>query len=162
MSNVSWGTKRSCPKCAARFYDLNQHPAVCPKCSTSFDPVAMLKPRRGRSRKFSNVTADADSDESVLTNIMAKASASKKPIADLDDDDKDGLVEDAEEMEDFEAIGELEPAGSGAASDDAHEETIMEDYGAEGEALVDAVEDESEESEEEESDDAAPRRRPRR
>ncbi len=160
VSNASWGTKRSCPKCAARFYDLNLHPASCPKCGTSFDPVAILKPRRGRSRKFSNVTTETDADESVLTNIMAKASASKKPgVVDLDDDDKESLVEDAEEIEDFESIDELESLeGSESSGDDANEETMMEGY---DKTLVDNVEDEAEDVEDE-AEEAAPRPKARR
>jgi uncharacterized protein (TIGR02300 family) len=52
------GTKRTCPSCAARFYDLLKSPIVCPKCGASFlaatilpskgdfpAPVAPVKPR---------------------------------------------------------------------------------------------------------------------
>jgi len=28
------GTKRICPGCAAKFYDLDKRPIVCPKCKT--------------------------------------------------------------------------------------------------------------------------------
>lgn len=39
MSNPELGTKRECPACSARFYDLKKNPAVCPKCAheTVFD-----------------------------------------------------------------------------------------------------------------------------
>jgi uncharacterized protein (TIGR02300 family) len=30
------GTKRLCPNCGARYYDLNKDPPVCPKCGTVF------------------------------------------------------------------------------------------------------------------------------
>ena len=33
---TEWGNKRQCKKCAANFYDLNNNPITCPKCSTSF------------------------------------------------------------------------------------------------------------------------------
>ena len=42
------GTKRICPSCAARFYDLSKRPIVCPKCQMSFEPEALLRPRRQR------------------------------------------------------------------------------------------------------------------
>jgi uncharacterized protein (TIGR02300 family) len=42
------GTKRICPSCASRFYDLGKRPIVCPKCQTSFEPETLLKPRRQR------------------------------------------------------------------------------------------------------------------
>lgn len=38
------GTKRLCPNCGARYYDMNKTPAVCPKCGTVFEVVAS-KPR---------------------------------------------------------------------------------------------------------------------
>ena len=46
MVKASWGTKRTCQNCAARFYDLNKSPIKCPKCGvmvkwefTFFDDV---------------------------------------------------------------------------------------------------------------------------
>ncbi len=162
MSNVSWGVKRSCPKCAARFYDLNQLPAICPKCNASFDPAAMLKPRRGRSRKFSNVTTEADTDESVITNIMNKATASKKAGA-MEGMKGGDALEDSEEIEDFETIDEIESIdGSETKGDDGDEDVIMEEFGVKGSELVDDVdEDEVEEVEEEDAEDAPPPRRRR-
>jgi uncharacterized protein (TIGR02300 family) len=40
------GTKRTCPSCAVRFYDLLKDPITCPKCGTSFIPAVVL-PSRG-------------------------------------------------------------------------------------------------------------------
>ena len=42
------GTKRVCPSCGARFYDLQKRPIECPKCGFSFEPEALYKQRRGR------------------------------------------------------------------------------------------------------------------
>jgi uncharacterized protein (TIGR02300 family) len=42
------GTKRICPSCAARFYDLNKNPAVCPKCATAFVAESLL-PSKGEA-----------------------------------------------------------------------------------------------------------------
>ena len=30
MSKPAWGTKRFCPSCGARFYDLRRTPITCP------------------------------------------------------------------------------------------------------------------------------------
>lgn len=38
-----WGTKRTCQSCAAKFYDMQRSPVVCPKCQTEF--VAPPKPK---------------------------------------------------------------------------------------------------------------------
>jgi uncharacterized protein (TIGR02300 family) len=54
------GAKQICPNCQTKFYDLNRRPALCPKCSTSFDPEEAVKSRRVRARA---VTPDYDNDE---------------------------------------------------------------------------------------------------
>ena len=46
MVKAELGTKRTCPNCAARFYDLLNSPIVCPKCGTSFVAAAIL-PSKG-------------------------------------------------------------------------------------------------------------------
>jgi uncharacterized protein (TIGR02300 family) len=48
MAKMEWGTKRTCPNCGARYYDLSHDPIVCPKCGSAFDPEALLKTRRVR------------------------------------------------------------------------------------------------------------------
>jgi uncharacterized protein (TIGR02300 family) len=42
------GTKRVCPSCGARFYDLSKRPIECPKCHFAFEPETMFKQRRPR------------------------------------------------------------------------------------------------------------------
>jgi uncharacterized protein (TIGR02300 family) len=42
MVSAELGTKRTCPNCAARFYDLLKDPITCPKCGTSFIAQAIL------------------------------------------------------------------------------------------------------------------------
>ena len=46
MVKAELGTKRTCPSCAARFYDLLKNPIVCPKCGVSFI-AANLLPSKG-------------------------------------------------------------------------------------------------------------------
>ena len=48
MAKPEWGTKRICPSCGTRYYDLLRDPVICPKCSTPFDPEAFLRARRAR------------------------------------------------------------------------------------------------------------------
>jgi uncharacterized protein (TIGR02300 family) len=37
VTKVELGTKRVCPNCGTKYYDLNHDPIVCPKCSTIFE-----------------------------------------------------------------------------------------------------------------------------
>ena len=46
MVKAELGTKRTCPSCAARFYDLLKNPIVCPKCGANFVAASVL-PSKG-------------------------------------------------------------------------------------------------------------------
>jgi len=47
MIQPEWGTKRSCPKCATRFYDLGKNdPVTCIECGYAFQPEAILKSKQ--------------------------------------------------------------------------------------------------------------------
>ena len=89
MAKPEWGTKRTCQKCEARFYDLKRTPIVCPKCGHSHDAEDFIKTRRSRS--------------------APKAAPVKKPIekivpvveeAATDDVADDALIEDADDLAD--------------------------------------------------------------
>ena len=43
MVKPEWGTKRTCPKCATRFYDLGKDdPVNCIQCGVSWYPEPVL------------------------------------------------------------------------------------------------------------------------
>ena len=44
MSKPALGTKRTCPKCAAKFYDFSRSPIECPKCGHTYVPEDEPKP----------------------------------------------------------------------------------------------------------------------
>ena len=47
MVKPEWGTKRTCPKCATRFYDLGEEtPVTCISCGVSWDPEPVLKSKQ--------------------------------------------------------------------------------------------------------------------
>jgi uncharacterized protein (TIGR02300 family) len=47
MVKPEWGTKRTCPKCSTRFYDLAQEdPVHCINCGTDFMPEPVLKSKQ--------------------------------------------------------------------------------------------------------------------
>ncbi|MCK5424724.1 MAG: TIGR02300 family protein [Emcibacter sp.] len=44
MAKPEWGTKRQCPKCGTRFYDLGvDSPIICIDCEHKFKPEIVLK-----------------------------------------------------------------------------------------------------------------------
>jgi hypothetical protein len=103
------GTKRTCPSCAVRFYDLGRDPAVCPACATSYTPEAEPVPilaytekpaRRAKPFKYSPPAAaapaePADAPEPEATEEIEEA-ASTEPDDDviLEDEPDDANVED--------------------------------------------------------------------
>jgi len=47
MVKPEWGTKRTCPKCSTRFYDLgNEDPVHCIECGTEWVPEPVLKSKQ--------------------------------------------------------------------------------------------------------------------
>ena len=67
MVKPEWGTKRTCPKCATRFYDLGKdEPVTCIECGTAFMPEPVLKSKQPMPFEVATVapekpeTADED------------------------------------------------------------------------------------------------------
>ncbi|WP_265563868.1 FYDLN acid domain-containing protein [Sphingomicrobium arenosum] len=47
MVKPEWGTKRTCPKCSTRFYDLgNDEPVTCIECGAEWIPEPVLKSKQ--------------------------------------------------------------------------------------------------------------------
>jgi uncharacterized protein (TIGR02300 family) len=46
MSNPARGTKRVCPSCGARFYDLGRSPITCPVCQAAYQVTPPAPSRR--------------------------------------------------------------------------------------------------------------------
>src|SRR5687768_11508586 len=47
MVKAEWGTKRTCPKCGTRFYDLGKEdPVTCLACGVAWDPEPVLKSKQ--------------------------------------------------------------------------------------------------------------------
>ena len=104
MAKPEWGTKRICPSCGARYYDLLRDPVVCPKCSTPFDPEAFLKARRSRpvapvEKELEPVGADEiDPDiEKEEADVAEDDEEEGVPLEEAEEEDEE-LIEDASEL----------------------------------------------------------------
>lgn len=119
------GTKRACPSCNSRFYDLTKRPIECPKCGFSYEPEALFKQRRSR-------VADAADNGQVA--------ASDTDDEDEDDEDEDN-ESDSEDDEEEEAVQEA-PLNVSATGEDEDEDAEEEEAEAEsGMSVRDADED---------------------
>ena len=120
MAKPEWGTKRICPNCGARYYDLQKDPPVCPSCGRTFDPEALLKSRRARPAPVEEVVkkipAESEDDEEAVEAGEAELEEADDEVAvdDLEEDadepvqeEDDVLLEDASELGDEDDMGEV-------------------------------------------------------
>jgi len=106
---ATWGTKRTCQSCAARFYDLNKSPIKCPKCGRDHDREDFVKVRRGRgaAAAAAATAAAATAAAAALVKAAAKKKADDAALAgdeipDVEGDDAleaDDLADEADDIE---------------------------------------------------------------
>jgi uncharacterized protein (TIGR02300 family) len=96
---ATWGTKRTCQSCAARFYDLNKSPIKCPKCGREHDREDFVKVRRGRA-------AAAATSAAAAAAAAKLALAKNKKVEDSAGDDAADIEADDEALEDTDDLGD--------------------------------------------------------
>lgn len=99
MVKPEWGTKRTCPKCGTRFYDLGKDdPANCIECGNVWDPETVLKSKQplpfDAPKKELDVKKDDDADlgDDDLDIDVEEDSDSPDDEVDLGGDDDLGVV----------------------------------------------------------------------
>ncbi len=115
--DASLGTKRTCPECNARFYDLNKDPIECPKCHATFTVEPILPSKHDQLAKAEEEAAPEAVEEPVAVD----------PVVDVDDDEDEvaaGDVDEAAAVEDID-LGNVEVNVNPA--DDTFLETDDED-----------------------------------
>lgn len=116
MSKPAWGTKRVCPSCGGRFYDLGRTPITCPVCQAVYQvnpppsrrgerarPVEVRKAQPVEVRKL----VEPELEASALETGAETAIEEDEELVDLGDDaveipgadDEVAFVEDEEEGE---------------------------------------------------------------
>jgi uncharacterized protein (TIGR02300 family) len=88
MAKPQLGLKRVCVACGTKFYDLTRAPALCPKCGTE-QPAEQPKLKR----------APAPPDDRVKKRAVP-VEADADDIAEVETEEGDEAIEDAEELED--------------------------------------------------------------
>ncbi|HEV2301230.1 MAG TPA: TIGR02300 family protein [Stellaceae bacterium] len=102
MAKPEWGTKRICPSCGTRYYDLLHDPVVCPKCSTPYDPEAFLKSRRARppvapEKEIQPVGAEEVEGELEADESEAVEEEEAVPLEEAEEEDEE-VLEDASDL----------------------------------------------------------------
>ncbi len=90
MAKPEWGTKRECPKCKTRFYDLGRDPVTCPDCGHSFE-IASLANQLGRPVLTSDTgKAVPEPEDAVLVEELEVDVEVEADDTVLEDDALDG------------------------------------------------------------------------
>lgn len=104
MVKPEWGTKRSCPKCGVRFYDLTKdEPVVCIACANQWVPEAVLKskqPQFDAPKKELVEKDDADLVEADIDLDVVDEDAEKSPDDEVDLGGDDDLGVDTVQSQD--------------------------------------------------------------
>ena len=102
MVKPEWGTKRTCPKCGTRFYDLGKDdPVSCVECGVSWEPDPVLK-----------------SKQPLPFDVPKPEDQVAKPDADLADADLDVDVDGEVSPDDDVDLGGDDDIGVDTAGDD--------------------------------------------
>ncbi len=101
MAKAEWGTKRICPSCGTRYYDMKKLPPVCPNCGTHYDPEALLRSRRRSVQEEKKKSPEA-LEETAVMDLEVPAADAEVEAAVIEDAEElgEGEIEDVVEVED--------------------------------------------------------------
>lgn len=75
MAKADWGTKRICPNCGTRYYDMRRDPVTCPKCGAPFDAETLVRTRKSRA------AAPVEAEEVPIAEEELEADLAAEPEA---------------------------------------------------------------------------------
>ncbi len=96
MAKPELGTKRLCPNCGTKYYDLNNNPILCPRCGAPFDPHVTLKAKAAIAVEEEEDQVEEDSDLSPEFVPLEEAEpADGEDVPEIEDADiEDDAVDD--------------------------------------------------------------------
>ena len=92
MVKPEWGTKRTCPKCSTRFYDLGaDEPVHCIECGTEWIPEPVLKskqplPFEAPEKKEAASDQDLEAEDLAIDEEEEPSADEEVDLATGDDD----------------------------------------------------------------------------
>ncbi|WP_310475953.1 TIGR02300 family protein [Sandarakinorhabdus sp.] len=103
MVKAEWGTKRACPKCNTRFYDLGKEdPVACISCGFAWAPEPVLKSKQTtpfEASKPQAAEAEVAVDEDLEIEDADVEAGEADADVDLGDDDDLGVVSEGTQDE---------------------------------------------------------------
>ena len=103
MVKPEWGTKRTCPKCGLRFYDLEKDdPVTCIECGNEWYPEPVLKSKQPipfeEAKKKDEKESDSDLADDELEDIDEDDDSPDNDV-DLGGDDDLGVTKSDDDDE---------------------------------------------------------------
>ena len=143
MVKAELGTKRTCPSCGTKFYDLLKSPIICPKCGVSFiaapllpskgdspqaappKPVRETPPPASEAEEVSDVElvsleeVEEGGDQEDETAAIADVDLGEEEESSESEEDSTFLVEDEEENSDVSGYLDSGPGGAKEGEEEA-------------------------------------------
>ena len=107
MSKPARGSKRVCPSCGARFYDLNRSPITCPVCQAVYQVTAPASRRGERAQPTPEVKKPAE----VQAEAPPLESADVISLEEVEEAGAEAAIEEDEELVDLGDDAPEIPAG---------------------------------------------------
>jgi uncharacterized protein (TIGR02300 family) len=107
MVKAEWGTKRTCPKCGTRFYDLGKEdPVTCIECGVAWEPEPVLKSKQPLpfdAPKKEAEKEEADDSDLAADDLEIEEEDEENPDdeVDLGGDDDLGVTKKGDEDEEL-------------------------------------------------------------
>lgn len=103
MVKPEWGSKRDCPKCGERFYDLGKEdPVTCIECGNVWTPEPVLKSKQPipfqEKEKDPKKEEDSDLADQELEGIDDEEASADNDV-DLGGDDDLGVTKTGEQKD---------------------------------------------------------------
>jgi uncharacterized protein (TIGR02300 family) len=125
VTKAELGTKRLCPNCGAKYYDLNHDPIICPRCGTQFE----LSTTKARAQPVKAAAVPVEEPE-----VEAAPAAEFVTLEEADEEaaDSGAIKVDVDDDEEVEA-------------DDEADDTFLAEEDEEGDDVTDIIGDVDEE-----------------
>lgn len=93
MAKSELGTKRLCPNCGAKYYDLGRDPVICPKCGASF-ATGLVAARPEPKAAEADDAEDLEDDVELVPLESAEESEEEGEDVEVGADVLEGVGED--------------------------------------------------------------------
>ncbi len=144
MTKVEWGTKRICPNCGTRYYDMRRDPIMCPKCGAPFDAEFLVKTRKSRAVASAAVEEVAPLEEELEADLAAEPDEAGEAVTEIPagEESEEKAEETAETAKAGKGKGRDKGAGDEKKDGDDEEEgqEVLEDTSELGEDEDDMAE----------------------